>query len=406
MNSLQKIVGITIIGLIYFTNYSFAQSYILRGKVLDDTTGEPIEFATVYINKTTNGTVTDSEGEFELTFTQGQPELVVSFAGYHPIVHLLDVTTLDQEYTFKMAADTKILNDVEVRSTRDSIWYLNLEVFKREFIGRTTFGTQCELINIVDLIIDYSPKTNIMEVRAKNALTINNYGLGYQIQYLLNHFKYDLNNGYLTFAGYTYFAPLEGNKRKLKKWNKNRLKAYNGSSMHFLRALRKRQLEEEQFNLRRLIREPNPERPSDEKIKAARWAYRNTRDSLTQTALDSITDILARARKPRILEYLDTAKVAYENYLIESGEVSELKFDGYFQVVYIGEKEEPSYVRSRSLFRQREPTFQTSIISLTVESDKINPSGSMQDPYSLVYEGYWSWEKLGDMLPLNYTIGQ
>lgn len=380
-----------------------AQPFQLKGQVIDESNNQPIEFATVYINKTTSGTVTDIDGRFELTFSEEQPELIISFAGYQPITHILDIQTLNQPYIFKMAIDTKVLKEVKVEAKRDSIWYINLEVFKREFIGSTMFGIQCELVNFEDLIIIYSPKTNIMEVSAKDILTINNMGLGYRIKYLLDHFKYDLNTGYVTFAGYPFFEPLPGGKMKTKKWERNRIKAYNGSSMHFLRALHRMQLEEEGFNLLRLVRKPNPERPSEEQILSARKAMRN-RTGFSENQIDSISDIISRARLPKIVEYLDTNKVPYDTYLMEVNNEVELKFNDFFQIVYTGEKEELAYVRSRNIFKPREPTYQTSVISLTTESDKINSSGSMYDPFSLIYEGYWAWEKLGDMLPLDYAI--
>lgn len=385
---------------------SKGQNYVLKGRVLDDSNNEPVEFANVYINKTTIGTVTDTKGEFELVFSVQQPEIIISFTGYEPVIYALDVNALDQIYVFKLSIDTEILKEVEVKSTRDSTWYYNLEVFKNEFIGRTIFGSQCELVNPDDLIIIYSYKTNILEVRARETLIIDNPLLGYKVRYILDHFKYNLSSGFLTFAGYSFFEPMSGRKGKMSKWSKNRLKAYKGSSMHFFRALSERRIKEEGFNLRRLIRKPNPDRPNEEEIKHAREAIRKSQShsSVDYKPDPKVHDILRRARLPRTVEYLDTTSVPYSDYLIMSEDEVILKFNDHFNIVYTGEKEEINYIRSKNIFRTRKPTFQTSVISLTTDSVKINDSGNLSDPFALIVEGYWAWEKVGDMLPLDYDF--
>lgn len=61
------------------------QQRVIRGKVMDKTTGEPLPGATIKIKGTTVGTATDIDGKFELTTVTDVPALEVSFIGYHPI---------------------------------------------------------------------------------------------------------------------------------------------------------------------------------------------------------------------------------------------------------------------------------------------------------------------------------
>ena len=59
---------------------AFAQQITVKGLVKDGT-GEPVIGANVLVKGTTNGTITDFDGNFQLTANQGDI-IVVSFIGY------------------------------------------------------------------------------------------------------------------------------------------------------------------------------------------------------------------------------------------------------------------------------------------------------------------------------------
>ena len=61
---------------------AFAQSTV-KGSV-KDASGEPIIGASVLINGTSNGTVTDLDGNFSLSVQPGQT-LTISYIGYSPV---------------------------------------------------------------------------------------------------------------------------------------------------------------------------------------------------------------------------------------------------------------------------------------------------------------------------------
>ena len=54
----------------------------ISGIVRDSQTGSPMPFATVYINGSTKGTITDNDGCFELNNVQFPSTIVFSFVGY------------------------------------------------------------------------------------------------------------------------------------------------------------------------------------------------------------------------------------------------------------------------------------------------------------------------------------
>jgi hypothetical protein len=389
--------------LFFCLSFSAQAQQSLKGRVVDAETNEAMPFVAVFVNTTTIGTSTNEKGEFTLPLNPGKYEIVVSYMGYEPIIYQVDMLQPPPSILFKLAPKEFALTEVEVKSQRDSLWYVNLEVFKENFLGRSGIARQCKLLNPEVLIIDYNQQTGLLDVKARDMLQIENPELGYRIKYLLTQFQYATYDNYVTFLGYPSYEPMQGSKAREKRWAKNRQKAYNGSTMHFVRALRAQRLEQEGFNLRRLIRTPNPNRPSEEELAAAREQLR-LRSSTFLPANDPISITLSKAGLPKIIERLDTARVPYQQYLSTTEAGALMAFKGFFQVVYTGEKEEPGYIQASSMFHTRKPTFQTSVISLLAEAVLLEEMGNIAEPLDVIFEGYWGWEKLGDMLPLDYQL--
>jgi hypothetical protein len=266
-------------------------------------------------------------------------------------------------------------------------------------MGTTPFALNSTLLNPEVLIIDFSPTDRMLRVWAREPLLIENKSLGYNLQYSLEHFLYDMKKQVTTFAGYNYYQPMTGNKLQEKQWMRNREKAYTGSSTHFLQALTKQKLEEEGFRLMRLHRDPNPNYPSEEKLAAMRKEMMES--GSVRISMSGGPTVMTN--EPKIIETLDTRPVPYAEYLRTDslGNVV-LQFEGFFQVVFSGEKEDPAYVRQTSPMLTRSPGFQTSVLSLTVPFTIIHSEGQASRPFDLLFEGYWAWEKLCDMLPLDY----
>ena len=63
----------------------------MTGAVIDSVSREALPYATVYVNGTTKGTITDTSGLFELKNVNYPVDLVVSFVGYRTqVFHLTD----------------------------------------------------------------------------------------------------------------------------------------------------------------------------------------------------------------------------------------------------------------------------------------------------------------------------
>ena len=86
-------VLLMLIAGIFLSIDAFAQQITVKG-IVKDTTGEPVIGANVVEKGTTNGTITDMDGNFSLEKVPVQSQLQISYIGYET-KELVDVVTGD-----------------------------------------------------------------------------------------------------------------------------------------------------------------------------------------------------------------------------------------------------------------------------------------------------------------------
>ena len=104
---------------------------------------------------------------------------------------------------------------------------------------------------------------------------------------------------------------------------------------------------------------------------------------------------------PKIITYLINQKVPYDSLKIIDGKNQFLHFKGLFSVEYKKEKEDILYSKQNG---SNYTSNQLSIFALKSDLLKIEENGSYYHPGDLVVEGYWSWEKIANMVPIDYKI--
>ena len=88
-----------------------AQSITVKGKITESELNDPLIGATVVIKGTSNGTVTDVNGDYSLTTKDPKSVLVFSYTGYKTVeMPLNGQKTID----VVMESNTKTLGDVVV----------------------------------------------------------------------------------------------------------------------------------------------------------------------------------------------------------------------------------------------------------------------------------------------------
>lgn len=85
------------------------QTKLLKGQVLDHKTGDPVIGANVIVKGTTNGTITDMDGYYELEAPAGAT-LQISYIGYKT----LEISANSENLTVKLMEDSETLDEVVI----------------------------------------------------------------------------------------------------------------------------------------------------------------------------------------------------------------------------------------------------------------------------------------------------
>lgn len=393
--------------LVLFAISSFSQVEI-KGTVFQQ--NDPLENVAVYLNNTMLGTTTDENGKFSITVKSGQYDLIVSYLGFKKINYSLNTATYNKPLVFALEEDDEMLDEIIIKKTvYDDEWKHNLAVFKTEFLGKTALAKDCEILNPEVLHFEYNSKAQVLTAFARKPIQLKHKSLGYSIIYELEHFK--RTNEYITYLGYSRYKELKGGKRKQKRWQKNRLEAYNGSPVHFFKSLLKDEFTAEGFIVNQFKRVPNPERPTELEIKAARELIklnRNTKliipqkDAKPTTALDSAWATVRKAKLPKSADYLYKSELQKEDIITTINGTYKLSFDNNLSIVYKNELEEMGFITRSTFSKKREPTFQTSSLIPMEKDIYLDKTGVLVNPLAVFNEGYWAYEKFANALPLDY----
>jgi outer membrane receptor protein involved in Fe transport len=117
MNRLYK--AILSILLFLTAAVSFAQKGTIRGTIIDDATGETLIGVTVIIKGTTNGGITDFDGNFEISVEPGAHDITASYVSYATItiagvnVEAGQVTVIDQ---IRLQEDVQQLEEIVIQA--------------------------------------------------------------------------------------------------------------------------------------------------------------------------------------------------------------------------------------------------------------------------------------------------
>lgn len=347
-----------LLNLLLLTTFGFSQTFRVTGKVIDSVTQQPLQGASVFCQNTTSGTVTNANGEFNLTLKDGGYDLIVSFSGYNTEVkrissnedHLINTIFLMREKE-QVMEEVSIVVSNEVKNGMEK--YGNF--FLDEFLGRSSNSKECTIENPEVLKFYFYRKRNKLKITATQDLMITNRALGYRIRYQLDSFTHDYGSTITQYTGYPLFEEMEGSDNEIEQWEINRNKAYEGSVQHFMRSYFSENLGKDGFKLETM----------DEKGKVT--LIKNPYDSL-------------------IME--------------RDEEVVELHPENKIRVVFTKEKPEPAYLKYQKL--PLTTPFQISQIELS-EYIIIEKNGYFYDQRDFLTIGYWSWEKLGDLLPYDYS---
>ncbi|WP_179375311.1 carboxypeptidase-like regulatory domain-containing protein [Winogradskyella wichelsiae] len=246
----MRISKSTIITL-FFPFLCFAQT--LTGRVIDKITEQPIETVSVYFNNTTIGTITNSDGEFSISYTDAiQSVLVISYLGYEKV--LISDYRNSNEVLLELVEENNALDEVYLNYDDGLTRRQKLRLFRKEFLGASKFGRSCKILNEDDLILKYDKHNKALYASTSLPIKVLNTKLQYEITYDLLDFEiifryadltgleFTINS--VTYFGTSFYKDLDTTKNKTLK---HRNKAYKGSVQHFIKSLYNKNLKEQGY---------------------------------------------------------------------------------------------------------------------------------------------------------------
>ena len=235
------------------------------GKVINEESKEPIAGANVFINNTSYKTITTADGKFEFTNINVQKgELIVNALGYKYEVIIIDNKSINYQL-ISLKIQTKELDEVLVMSYEKDGYKKWGQLFYDNFIGRNEEAINCKIENQKAIKFFYNKKINTLSVIANDPLKIVNNALGYRIDYTLESFEFNTKYNTLFYSGYAVFTEIKKGKKQMQQWKDKRKACYQGSIMHFMRALYINNLNEEAFTVQKAIKVLNVKKDEHKK---------------------------------------------------------------------------------------------------------------------------------------------
>lgn len=350
----------------------------ISGEVKDAVSGEPLPYANVFLSNTTIGAATDSHGHYLITAVPlGNYEIVASMMGYELETRPITIRQpIDRIINFEL--NMKVLESpgIEIQGTVPVEWKKNFEKFERIFLGDSKNARKCKILNPEYINFDYDYLNHALLASSDRPIEIENRALGYRVYFSLTEYS-SQNYSSVRYFGYSRFVPLTPkNSSEEKRWEKNRFKAYRGSTRHFLASLFAGTHEQEGF---------------------VAFNVSDLREDITSSYSKRITS----------KEVLRPGPYPFEKIL---------SFPDYLKVIYTGEGESKEFIyyaqenftallsRNRMATKIHRSNIQTSGMKLNYDSVVINNAGLVMNPYAITTFGYWGWEeRFAELLPLDYV---
>jgi hypothetical protein len=388
---------------------SAQNSFSITGTVKDQK--ESLPGAGIYLSGYQVSTVADINGNFKISnLKPGSYDILVQMVGYLPYSKSVILSDKSVQVELILKESTTILNEVVIRADPNRAKYI--KQFKEFFIGTTPNSAKCKIINPQVLNIDYDVTKSTLTIQTDQFLIIENKALGYRLKYMLDNFEYNSRTHIIYFTGHPFFEELKASGETKKKYIEKREVAYYGSSQHFFRSLYQGTSKEEGFIINKMIKVPNPFRYPDSIIQKKLILLKTPAkpNVMSKKPMAPDTAMIAFWRKqedmPKYIDQLDRREILPQNLIYTYNKnLKSLDAAGALAVMYTKERESLAYSKTGFwIFRPLDvPDYEVSVANLAHSDIRFYESGGIYDPRSMLYEGFWAYEKVGDMVPMDYV---
>lgn len=318
---------------------------------------KPLSEVNIYVDGSQIYTVSDANGNFSLDVqNQKKAALVFQKNGYETFTtQISDVVGKKVKVVLLKIQD---IEEVVLIPYTDAAYNKFISYFLGQFVGIDQENVKIK--NQKTLKFAFDTKNQILKVKAPQTLIIENKRLAYQIQFNLLNFEADFRNNTVAYSGTSFFK--EMNSKMINQVN--RLNAYHGSIMHFLRSAYEDKIDEQGFWVNHIVKLDKDKIGPNEKPLAV-----IATKIPTSTFIETVGD-------KKILKFNDILQVNYQKH--------------YFAI------SKSKIIKETSMVQQ------TSYIYVDGNSFDIYPDGNSSDPEQMILQGSLSNNKMGNFLPLDY----
>lgn len=368
---------------------------IITGNV-ENEIGTPISNVNIYIDGTKVATISNSDGSFSLDIqNQKNGNLIFQKETYES--NSIAINKLIGKNIKVVLNKFKVIEELILIPYTEEAYRNYIQYFLNQFIGSDQ--TNVKIKNQRTLKFSYDKKNKMLKVKSPKPLIINNKNLGYEIQYNLITFEADFNNNTISFAGTSFFKETS-QKNSVKV---NRMDAYSGSMMHFLRSVFSKTTTEEGFIVNHVIKIPNKNYPTEEELAKLEAFQKEMKNTSTIKFPEEITNISRRKNnekpynlaliKSKIEEDVYTKNLA-GNIFLDFKDILQVNFKKYFYDLKKGK-----------IIKTNTSTNKSSYLYPEKDVFEIFADGNCSNPTELLAQGYLSEQKLEKLLPLDYQLG-
>jgi hypothetical protein len=343
---------IFILFTLFCTGVNAQETFTISGTVTN-AKAEQIEAATIFIDGSQKSTTTNTKGEFKFSgIVPGTYQVVVNMLGYGSIKQNAVVLEKSVVLNFTLEEKQIILDEVIIGDNNQRKNFL--KTFTKYFMGESKNAKECKILNTD--IIDFSTEKAILKANSPDFLIIENRKLGYRIKYLLRKFQYNKTADATIYDGESIFEDIKGSNEEQQTWKANRKMAYEGSLMHYLRALYKNKTQEEGF----------------------------------------LTHVIKNVDFPLIID----PTPVYTEQLIERADSNFITFKYKKRLYTVYDKKKvASLAPSKGSWEIIEMDETGSVLQLDAQVDV---RGSYAGYKNLLIQGFWGRKRIADQLPLEY----
>lgn len=385
--------------LLFFIFYplQLLLSQVIKGRVVNDI-DKPIANVNIYLDGTTTGTISSEDGTFVLNIPPKTNNSVVFKKDDYESFTANSSEVVNKNLKVVLIK-AKEIEEVVIIPFTETAYKNYIHYFLNNFIGEDKANVKIK--NQRTLKFSYDKQNKILKVKAPQTLIIENKNLGYTIEYNLIEFTADFENQTTSYLGTSFFKETKNtNKVKL-----NRMNAYDGSSIHFLRSVYSKKVKDEGFIVHQMKRFPNPKYPTQQELlKLEEFAkIQKANSKITIVIPDDIQDIMTRKNKEskygiaNIKSNLTEADYT-QNYedkvVLEFNDILEVRHDKYFYEL-----------KGKDFVKSKFPIKQATHVHSNGEIFEIYSNGNNSNPTNLLYQGDFTKNKIEFLLPLDYQLG-